>query len=103
LETMLAYVGAASTKSVLIGLIILATAHLFVDVQIVHPVWMALFLVGIAVAFCLFGFIIGIWADSFEQLQVIPLLVVYPLTFLGGAFYSVEMLPPFWRKVTLIN
>jgi len=103
LETMLAYVGAAATKSVLIGLIILGTAHLFVDVRIVHPLWMGLFMLGIAVAFCLFGFIIGIWAESFEQLQVVPLLVVYPLTFLGGAFYSVEMLPPFWRKLTLLN
>lgn len=103
LETVIAYVGAAATKSVIIGLIILATAHLFVDVQIAHPVWMALFLVVMAVAFCLFGFIIGVWAKSFEQLQVVPLLVVYPLTFLGGAFYAIEMLPPFWQKLTLFN
>lgn len=103
LETVVAYVGAAATKSVVIGLIILATANLFVDVQIAHPLLMAAFLALIAVTFCLFGFIIGIWAKSFEQLQMIPLLVVYPLTFLGGAFYSLDMLPPFWRGVTLFN
>jgi len=103
LETVVAYVGAASTKSVLIGGIIFATAHLFVDVHVAHPVLMALFLVLMAVTFCLFGFIIGIWANSFEQLQVVPLLVVYPLTFLGGAFYAIEMLPPFWQTVTLFN
>ncbi|GAB4530722.1 MAG: ABC transporter permease [Parvularculaceae bacterium] len=103
LETVVAYVGAAATKSVVIGLIILATANLFVDVQIAHPLLMLAFLALIAVSFCLFGFIIGIWAKSFEQLQMIPLLIVYPLTFLGGAFYSLDMLPPFWRSVTLFN
>lgn len=102
-ETVLAYVGAATTKSVIVGLVILATAHLFVDVTIAHPLWMAAFLLLIAATFCLFGFIIGIWARNFEQLQVIPLLVVMPLTFLGGAFYSIDMLPPAWRTVTLFN
>lgn len=103
LETVLAYVGAAATKSITVGLVILATAHLFVDVTIAHPFLMLLFMVLIATTFCLFGFIIGIWAQSFEQLQVIPLLVVMPLTFLGGAFYSIDMLPPAWRTVTLFN
>ena len=103
LELLIAYVGAAATKSVIIGAIIFATAHLFVDVQIAHPVLMVLFMILMAVTFCLFGFIIGIWAQSFEQLQVIPLLVVYPLTFLGGAFYSLDMLPAAWRAVTLFN
>ncbi len=103
LETVIAYVGAAATKSVLIGLIILLTANLFVDVQIAHPALMVVFLVTIATTFCLFGFAVGIWAKSFEQLQAIPMLVVYPLTFLGGAFYALEMLPPFWRQVTLFN
>jgi len=103
LETVIAYVGAAATKSVIIGAIIFATAHLFVDVQVVHPLWMVAFMVLMAVTFCLFGFIIGIWAQSFEQLQVIPLLVVYPLTFLGGAFYSLDMLPAAWRTITLFN
>lgn len=103
LETVIAYVGAAATKSVIIGAIIFATAHLFVDVQVAHPLWMAAFMVLMAVTFCLFGFIIGVWAQSFEQLQVIPLLVVYPLTFLGGAFYSIDMLPAAWRTVTLFN
>ncbi len=103
LETVLAYVGAAATKSVIIGLVILATANLFVDVQIAYPLLMIAVMLTIAVTFCLFGFIIGIWAQSFEQLQVIPLLVVYPLTFLGGAFYSLEMLPSFWQNVTLFN
>lgn len=103
LETVVAYVGAAATKSVIIGAIIFATAHLFVDVTLVHPLLMIVFLVAIAVTFCLFGFVIGIWAQSFEQLQVIPLLVVYPLTFLGGAFYTIDMLPPFWQTVTLFN
>ena len=100
---MIAYVGAAATKSVVIGAIIFATAHLFVDVQVAHPLLMAAFMILMAVTFCLFGFIIGIWAQSFEQLQVIPLLVVYPLTFLGGAFYSLDMLPAAWRTVTLFN
>lgn len=103
LETVIAYVGAAATKSVIIGAIIFATAHLFVDVQVAHPLWMVAFMILMAVTFCLFGFIIGIWAQSFEQLQVIPLLVVYPLTFLGGAFYSIDMLPAAWRTVTLFN
>lgn len=103
LETVLAYVGAAATKSITVGLVILATAHLFVDVTIAHPFLMLLFMALIATTFCLFGFIIGIWAQSFEQLQVIPLLVVMPLTFLGGAFYSIDMLPPAWRTVTLFN
>lgn len=103
LEMVLAYVGAATTKSVIIGSLIFATAHLFVDVEVVHPLLMAGFMVLMAVTFCLFGFVIGIWAQSFEQLQVIPLLVVYPLTFLGGAFYAISMLPPAWQTVALFN
>jgi len=103
LETVLGYVGAATTKSVTIGLVILATAYLFVDLPIAHPVAMLGYLVLVAAAFCLFGFAIGIWANGFEQLQVIPLLVVTPLTFLGGAFYSVTILPEPWRTVTLFN
>lgn len=103
LETVLGYVGAAATKSVVIGLVIFATAHLFVDLPIAHPFLMPLYLVLVAVAFCLFGFALGIWANGFEQLQVIPLLVVTPLTFLGGAFYSVTVLPEPWRTVTLFN
>ena len=103
LETVTAYVGAAASKSVIIGLVILATANLFVDVTVAHPVLMVAFLVVIAVTFSLFGFIVGIWAKSFEQLQAIPMLIVYPLTFLGGAFYALEMLPPFWRTATLFN
>lgn len=102
-EVVLGYVGAAATKSVVLGLIILATASLFVPLQIAHPVWMAVFLVLTAVTFSLFGFVIGIWADGFEKLQVIPLLIITPLTFLGGTFYSVNMLPPFWQTVTLFN
>ena len=102
-ETVVAYVGAAATKSLIIGAIIFATAHLFVDVQVAHPIWMVAFMILMAVTFCLFGFIIGVWAQSFEQLQVIPLLVVYPLTFLGGAFYSLDMLPAAWRTITLFN
>ena len=103
LETVLGYVGAATTKSVTIGLVILATAYLFVDLPIAHPFAMLGYLVLVAAAFCLFGFAIGIWANGFEQLQVIPLLVVTPLTFLGGAFYSVTILPEPWRTVTLFN
>ncbi len=103
LETVIAYVGAAATKSVIVGLVIFATAHLFVDLPVAHPFAMFAFLILMAVTFCLFGFLIGIWAQSFEQLQVIPLLVVYPLTFLGGAFYSIKMLPPLWQTVTLFN
>ena len=102
-EILLAYVGAAATKSILLGLIILATAGLFVPLQVLHPVWMLLFLVLTAVTFSLVGFIIGIWADGFEKLQVVPLLIVTPLTFLGGSFYSIDMLPPFWQKVALFN
>ena len=97
------YVGAAATKSIALGLIILATAGLFVPLQIAHPVWMMVFLVLTAVTFSLFGFIIGIWADGFEKLQMVPLLIITPLTFLGGSFYSVDMLPPFWQTVTLFN
>jgi ABC-2 type transport system permease protein len=102
-EIVLSYVGAAATKSILLGLIILATSSLFVPLRIDHPLWMVLFLVLTAVTFSLFGFIIGIWADNFEKLQFVPLLIVTPLTFLGGSFYSVNMLPPFWRTVTLFN
>ncbi len=102
-EIVLGYVGAAATKSTLIGLIILATAAFFVPLQIAHPVWMLVFLLLTAVTFSMFGFLIGIWADTFEKLQVVPLLVVTPLTFLGGTFYSIAMLPPFWQKVTLFN
>jgi ABC-2 type transport system permease protein len=103
IETLLGYVGAAATKSMMLGLIILATARLFVDYHIEHPVWMLLFLMLISVTFCLFGFIIGVWADGFEKLQIVPMLIVTPLTFLGGSFYSISMLPPFWQKVALLN
>ena len=102
-EIVLGYVGAAATKSLILGAIILATAHLFVPIEIRHPFWMVFFLVATAVTFSLFGFIIGIWADNFEKLQLIPLLVVTPLVFLGGSFYSIQMLPEFWQKVTLAN
>jgi ABC-2 type transport system permease protein len=102
-EITLAYVGAAATKSILLGLIILATAELFVPIRIEHPLWMALFLVLTAATFSLLGFIIGIWADNFEKLQLVPLLIVTPLTFLGGSFYSIDMLPPVWQTVTLFN
>ncbi len=102
-EIVLSYVGAAATKSIVLGLIILATAALFVPLEIEHPLWMMLFLVLTAVTFSLVGFVIGIWADGFERLQVIPLLIVTPLTFLGGSFYSIDMLPPFWRTVSLFN
>ncbi|HXF17556.1 MAG TPA: ABC transporter permease, partial [Burkholderiales bacterium] len=102
-EIVLAYVGAAATKSVILGLVILATATLFVPLHIAHPVWMIAFLVMTAAAFSLFGFIIGIWAKGFEQLQFIPMLIITPLTFLGGAFYSIDMLPPAWRTVSLFN
>lgn len=103
LETVIAYVGAAATKSIILGLIILATASFFVPLHIRHPVWMMAFLVLTATTFSLFGFITGVLAKSFEQLQFIPMLVVTPLTFLGGAFYSIDMLPPGWRTVTLFN
>jgi ABC-2 type transport system permease protein len=103
LEIVLSYVGAAATKSIIVGVIILATAALFVPLRIEHPLWMILFLVLTSVTFSLFGFIIGIWADGFEQLQLIPLLVITPLTFLGGSFYSIDMLPPVWQTVSLFN
>ena len=102
-EIVVSYVGAAATKSIILGLIILATAGLFVPLRIEHPFWMILFLVLTAVTFSLVGFIIGIWADGFEKLQLVPLLIVTPLTFLGGSFYSIDMLPPFWQTVTLFN
>ncbi|TAL78347.1 MAG: ABC transporter permease [Burkholderiaceae bacterium] len=103
MEILTSYVGAAATKSIILGLIILGTATFFVPMRIDHPIWMLLFLVLTAVTFSLFGFIIGIWADGFEKLQLVPLLIVTPLTFLGGSFYSIDMLPPFWQKVTLLN
>mgnify|MGYP000673940763 CR=1 FL=1 len=103
IEMVIAYVGAAATKSLVIGAIILATANLVVHVQIAHPLFMVSFMVLMVITFCLFGFIIGIWADGFEKLQVIPLLVITPLTFLGGSFYSIHMLPPLWQTVTLFN
>jgi ABC-2 type transport system permease protein len=103
LEIVLGYVGAAATKSFIIGLIILATAAFFVDLKIAHPVWMMAFLVLTCISFSLFGFIIGIWAKNFEQLQLVPLLIITPLVFLGGSFYSISMLPPFWQTVTLFN
>ncbi len=102
-EAVLGYVGAASTKSVMLGLLILLTARFFVPYSIMHPLWMMAFLLLTAVTFSSFGFIIGLWADDFQKLQVIPLMVVTPLTFLGGAFYSIGMLPPFWQKVALFN
>ena len=102
-EIVVSYVGAAATKSMVLGLVILATAGLFVPLSIAHPVWMVLFLVLTSVTFSLLGFIVGIWADGFEKLQLVPLLIVTPLTFLGGSFYSIAMLPPFWQKVTLFN
>lgn len=102
-EITLGYVGAAALKSIILGLIILATASLIVPLRIEHPLWMLLFLVLTAVTFALLGFIIGIWAKNFEQLQIVPLLVITPLTFLGGTFYSLDMLPPFWQKVSLLN
>ena len=103
LEIVLAYVGAAASKSIILGAIILATASLFVPIQILHPLWMAAFLLLTATTFSLFGFIIGIWAKNFENLQFIPMLVITPLTFLGGAFYSISMLPPAWQTATLFN
>jgi len=102
-EIVLGYVGAAATKSIILGLIILSTAALFVPLHIAHPIWMITFLVLTAVTFSLFGFIIGIWADGFEKLQIIPLLVITPLTFLGGSFYSIRILAPFWQTVSLFN
>jgi ABC-2 type transport system permease protein len=102
-EIVAGYVGAAASKSIILGLIILITARLFVPFHIEHPLWMVAFLLLTALTFSLFGFIIGIWADNFEKLQLVPLLIVTPLTFLGGSFYSIHMLPPFWQKVTLFN
>jgi ABC-2 type transport system permease protein len=102
-ETLIGYVGAAATKSVVLALIILATARVFVPFHIVHPIWAVGFLLLIAVSFCLFGFILGLWADGFEKLQIVPLMVVTPLTFLGGTFYSIDMLPQPWRTVTMFN
>ena len=102
-EIVLSYVGAAATKSIILGLIILATAALFVPLRVEHPVWMLVFLVLTAVTFSLFGFIVGLWADGFEKLQLVPLLIITPLTFLGGSFYSIHMLPPVWQTVTLFN
>ncbi|AEG01959.1 ABC transporter permease [Methylomonas methanica] len=103
IEVLIGYVGAAATKSVMLGLLILATARFFVPYQIAHPAWMIGFLLLTAVTFSLFGFIIGLWADNFQKLQVIPMLIVTPLTFLGGAFYSISMLPPIWQKISLFN
>jgi len=103
LEIVLGYVGAAACKSVILGLLMLATARLFVDFQIAHPLWMLAFLVLTSVSFSLLGFILGVWADGFEKLQVVPMLIVTPLTFLGGSFYSIDMLPPFWQNVALLN
>lgn len=102
-EVLIAYVGAAATKSFVIACIILITANLFVDLRIQHPIWMLVFLVLTCISFSLFGFIIGLWADSFEKLQIIPILVITPLVFLGGSFYSISMLPPFWQTVSLFN
>ncbi|MDQ0391212.1 ABC transporter permease [Labrys monachus] len=102
-EIVLGYVGAAASKSMLLGLVILATARLFVDFSIAHPFWMVAFLVLTSVTFSLFGFIIGVWADGWEKLQIVPTLIVTPLTFLGGSFYSISMLPPLWQKITLFN
>ncbi len=102
-EIMLGYVGAAASKSFILGVVILLTASFFVDLKIAHPVWMVSFLILTCISFSLFGFIIGLWANNFEKLQIIPLLVITPLVFLGGSFYSVSMLPPFWQSVTLFN
>jgi ABC-2 type transport system permease protein len=102
-EVLVGYVGAAATKSVMLGILILVTARVFVPYGVAHPLWMAAFLVLTAVTFSLFGFVIGVWAESFEQLQVVPLMILTPLTFLGGAFYSISMLPPLWQKITLFN
>ncbi len=102
-EIVIGYVGAAATKSTVLGILILITARFFVDYEVVHPFWMIGFLVLTAVTFSLFGFILGIWADGFEKLQVVPMMIVTPLTFLGGSFYSIDMLPPIWQKITLLN
>ena len=103
LEIVLGYVGAAASKSIVLGLLILATARLFVDFQVAHPVWMLAFLVLTSVTFSLFGFVIGVWADGFEKLQIVPVMIVTPLAFLGGSFYSIHMLPPLWQQITLFN
>jgi ABC-2 type transport system permease protein len=103
IEVVIGYVGAAATKSIILALLILLTARLFVDYQVLHPLWMLAFLVLTAVSFSMFGFIIGIWADDFQKLQIVPLMVIMPLTFLGGAFYSINMLPPIWQKIALLN
>ncbi|NDH49872.1 MAG: ABC transporter permease [Proteobacteria bacterium] len=103
LEITIGYVGAAATKSIVLGLTILLTAHLFVDIEILHPFWMLSFLILTSVSFCLFGFIVGIWADGFDRLHLIPLLIITPLTFLGGTFYSISMLPELWQKIALLN
>ena len=102
-EILVGYVGAAASKSIILGIIILATARLFVDFEIDHPLWVAAFLVITSVTFSLFGFIIGVWADGFERLQIVPMLIITPLTFLGGSFYSIDMLPPVWQQITLFN
>ena len=103
IEIVISYVGAAATKSIILGLIILATAGLFVPLEVAHPLWMIAFLVLTSVSFSLFGFLLGIWAEGFENLQLVPFLIITPLIFLGGSFYSVDMLPPFWQTVTLFN
>ncbi len=103
IEILIGYVGAAATKSVILGLMILLTAHLFVDYQVLHPFYMFGFLVLTALTFSLFGFILGLWADNFEKLQIVPMMIITPLTFLGGSFYSINMLPPLWQKITLFN
>ena len=102
-EIVIGYVGAAATKSIILGLLILATAQFFVSFEVKHPLWMLTFLTLTAITFSLFGFIIGVWADGFEKLQVIPMMIITPLTFLGGSFYSISMLPPLWQKITLLN
>lgn len=102
-EIIIGYVGAAASKSIVLGLLILITARFFVDYQIAHPFWMVFFLILTGVTFSLFGFIIGLWADGFEKLQIVPLMVITPLTFLGGSFYSINMLPPVWQKIALLN
>ena len=102
-EIVIGYVGAAATKSIILGVIILATARMFIPFEIAHPLWMIAFLVLTAVTFSLFGFIIGIWAEGFEKLQVVPMMIITPLTFLGGSFYSIGMLPPLWQKISLFN
>ncbi len=102
-EIIMGYVGAAASKAIILGVLIFITAHFFVDVYVEHPFWMVFFLVLTSITFSLFGFLIGIWANNFEQLQIVPLLVITPLTFLGGSFYSISMLPPFWQKVSMLN